>query len=358
MRNGYVEAGNRYTLFCAASFYALCLWQIIRIEMAKRIRISNESLNCYGTWVKTEGADCSQFEKNPVLLYMHWRGMIIGNIKNFKVENGEITGEPYFDEVRDESKIAKQQYEKGTLVMCSANFEVLELSEEPTLLKPGQTRPTVTKCKLVEVSMVDIGGNDDALVLLSYQGKELKLAAGEDCAALPLLKTNSGDAPLNNNPQTETEMTDFKAIALKLGLPETATENEVLTSIGILLGYKTANETLQQEKETLQLAGITQVVDGAIGAHKITAEKKAHFITLGKTVGIESLKLTFDAMNAVVKPTDIIGSGASMTLAGAGGDWKKLSDVPSEKLMELRDNDKPSYMKLYRAEYGVDCPKY
>lgn len=332
--------------------------QIKANVMAKRIRISNEQLNCYGTWVKTDGANCEQFEKNPVLLYMHWRGMIIGNIKNFKVENGEITGEPYFDEVRDESKIAKQQYDKGTLVMCSANFDVLELSEDPALLKPGQTRPTVTKSKLVEVSMVDIGGNDDALVLLSYQGKELKLAAGEECDALPLLKTNGGEqSPLNNNPQTETEM-DYKAIALKLGLPETATENEVLGAISILLGYKAANETLQQEKETLQLAGITGAVDAAIGAHKITAEKKAHFIALGKTVGIESLKLTFDAMNATVKPTDIIGSGAGMTLSGAGGDWKKLSDVPAEKLMELRDNDKPSYMKLYRAEYGVDCPKY
>lgn len=330
--------------------------------MAKRIRISNENLNCYGTWVKTDGADCTQFEKNPVLLYMHWRGVIIGNIRNFKVENGEITGEPYFDEVREESKIAKQQYDKGTLVMCSANFDVLELSEDPAMLKPGQTRPTVTKSKLVEVSMVDIGGNDDALVMLSYQGQELKLAVGEECAALPLLKLNlnsGAQAPLSNNLQTETEM-DFKAIALKLGLPETASENEVLGAITLLLGYKTANETLRQEKEQLQLAGITQVVDGAIAAHKIMADKKEHFITLGKATGIESLKLTFDAMSAVVKPTDVLG-GKGSTMALAGGmptDWKKLSDVPADKLMELRDTDKPSYMKLYRAEYGVDCPKY
>lgn len=330
--------------------------------MAKRIRISNENLNCYGTWVKTDGADCTQFEKNPVLLYMHWRGVIIGNIRNFKVADGEITGEPYFDEVREESKIAKQQYDKGTLVMCSANFDVLELSEDPAMLKPGQTRPTVTRSKLVEVSMVDIGGNDDALVMLSYQGQELKLAAGEECAALPLLKLNlnsGAQAPLSNNLQTETEM-DFKAIALKLGLPETASENEVLGAITLLLGYKTANETLRQEKEQLQLAGITQVVDGAIAAHKIMADKKEHFITLGKTTGIESLKLTFDAMSAVVKPTDVLGGkGGAMALAGGmPTDWKKLSDVPADRLMELRDTDKPSYMKLYRAEYGVDCPKY
>lgn len=326
--------------------------------MAKRIRISNESLNCYGTWVKTDGADCSQFEKNPVLLYMHWRGMIIGNIKNFKVENGEMTGEPYFDEVREESKLAKQQYEKGTLVMCSANFDVLELSEEPTLLKPGQTRPTVTRSKLVEVSMVDIGGNDDALVLLSYQGKELKLAAGEDCRDLPLLKTNGGDDPHNNNQKTENEM-DFKAIALKLGLPETAMEADILSSIGVLLGYKTANETLRLEKEQLQLAGITAMVNDAVTAGKFTADKKDHFIELGKKTGTESLKLTLESMATVMKPTDVINRGVGMQLAGGGAqDYKKLSEVPAEKVMELRNTDKPTYMKLYKAEYGVECPQY
>ena len=330
--------------------------------MAKRIRISNEKLNCYGTWVKTDGMSLEQFQKNPVLLWMHWRGLIIGCIKDIRVEGEDITGEPYFDEVREESKMAKRQYEKGTLRMCSANIEVLELSDDPSMLKPGQTRPTVTRCKLSEVSMVDMGGNDDAHVLLSRRGRELRLAAGEECSELPLLKTDGGgdSAPLNdnsNNQKTENEM-DFKAIALKLGLPETAVEADILSSIGILLGYKDANETLRREKEQLQLAGITTMVDDACTAGKFTADKKAHFIELGKKVGGESLKLTLDSMATVVKPTDVIhGGGKGLLLAGAQ-EWKKLGDVPADKLMELRDTDKDTYMKLYKAEYGVECPKY
>ena len=58
--------------------------------MAKRIRISNEKVNCYGTWVKTDGVSLEQFQKNPVLLWMHWRGYIIGCIKDVKVE-GEVS---------------------------------------------------------------------------------------------------------------------------------------------------------------------------------------------------------------------------------------------------------------------------
>lgn len=135
--------------------------------MGKRIRISSESLNCYGTWVKTDGIDLGQYKKNPVLLYMHWRGVVIGGIRDLRVEGTDITGEPWFDEVREESRLCKQQWEKGSLRMCSPNFDIVETSEAPELLKPGQTRPTITRSKLVEVSMVDIGGNDDNIALLS-----------------------------------------------------------------------------------------------------------------------------------------------------------------------------------------------
>lgn len=315
--------------------------------MAKRIIISDESVNCYGTWISTEGLDISQFERNPVLLWMHWRGVIIGCIKDIRKEGGKVTGEPYFDEVREESKLAKAQWEKGTLRMASANVEVLEVSDAPEHTKPGQYRATVIRGKLNEVSMVDIGGNDNALPLvLSCQGQELKLAAGEASESLPLL--------INNTQKPEEKM-DYKAIALKLGLPETATENEILSTIEVLLGYKAANEQLRKEKEEMQLAGITAAVETSIAERRITADKKAHFITLGKQVGLESLKLTFEAMSPVQKPTDIIRH-----TGGNGGapEYKKLSDVPADKIMELRNNDKPTYMKLYKEEYGVDCPNY
>lgn len=316
--------------------------------MAKRIVISDESVNCYGTWVKTDGVDISQFERNPVLLWMHWRGVIIGCIKDIHKEDDKITGEPYFDEVREESKLAKQQWEKGTLKMASANLEVTETSDAPELIKPGQYRATVARSKLIETSMVDIGGNDNALpLILSYKGQELKLAAGEASDNLPLLT--------NNNNQRK--KMDYKAIALKLGLPETAEENEILSSIDVLNGYKSANQQLQQEKEQMQLASITEAVETAIGEKRILSEKKQHFIEVGKKIGLESLKLTFAAMTPMQKPMDLIhpngGGSGSISL-----DWKRLSDVPADKMEELRNDDKATYMKLYKAEYGVDCPNY
>ena len=332
--------------------------------MAKRIRISNETLNCFGTWVKTDGVDLEQFQRNPVLLWMHWRGIIIGCIRDLKVEGADITGEPYFDEVREESKLAKRQWEKGTLKMCSPYFEIIETSDDPALLKPGQTRPTIAKCKLMEVSMVDMGGNDDNIVMLSYRGSELKLAAGEECAALPLLKqeTNGGQTPPDNNPKTKgkTMNENFKAIALKLGLLETATEAEILAKIGILQGHQAANVELRKQLDDMKLAGVTQMVDDAIKAGKFNADRKEHFIGLGKTMGADALKVTLDSMAVAVKPMQLLntGGGGAAGAGGASGQWGKLSEVPEAQLKLMRENDPDRYRQLYKAEYGIECPKF
>lgn len=316
--------------------------------MGKRIRISNETLNCYGTWVKTEGVDITQYERNPVLLWMHWRGVIIGCIKDIKIEGEEITGEPYFDEVRDESKLAKSQFEKGTLKMASANFDIIETSDDAVFLKPGQTRPTVTKSKLIEVSMVDIGGNDDAITL-SHDGKELKLANGEDCDALPLLLINNE----NKSQTTEKMETNLKAIALKLGLAETATEADILGKIGILLAFQATNVELKKQLDDIKLAGITTLVDEAVKSGKVKAEMKDHFMKLGKTMGVDELKLTLSALAAPMKPMDVLGGGNSGGVVA--GSYTKLSEVPSAELELMREKDPGQYIKLFKAEYGYEC---
>ena len=321
--------------------------------MSERIRISDETLNCYRTWVKTDGVILEQFQKNPVMLWMHWRGMIIGQIKNIKVENGEITGEPYFDEVREESKMAKQQWEKGSLRMGSPNFEVIETSDDPALLKEGQTRPTITKCKLVEFSMVDIGGNDNN-IRLSYSGKELKLSEGDDCSVLPLLKNPI--VKLNNNNEMNQEL---MSIALMLGMSADSTLADVQKQVNVLLEHKKTNDDLRNEIKTLedrlegiQLSGITAMVDEAVKAGKFTADKKDHFVELGKKIGAESLKLTLESMSSSMKPSALIDKSPA---PASEKQYKSWGEVPEEDLKLLRKENPELYKKLYKAEFGCDC---
>ena len=73
--------------------------------MSKRVRISNDSLNSYGTRVLTSGMNVEQYCRNPVLLYQHERGQVIGYVKDLKVENDEVTGELMFDCASELSKV-------------------------------------------------------------------------------------------------------------------------------------------------------------------------------------------------------------------------------------------------------------
>lgn len=306
--------------------------------MAKRVRITNSSLNAYGTRLITAGGDIEQYLRNPVLLYMHRRGDVIGLVKDIKVEGDEITGELVFDEASDLSVKAKKQYEFGSLRMVSAGVDILELSEDPELLVTGQTRPTVSKWKLVEVSLVDIGANDDAITLYR-NGRTLEL--GKDgYNPLPIINT-----------QTKEPIMELKQLALQLGLPENATEEQVLAKIGELNAAKQERDTLRTEKEQLTLSAITAAVDAAIGEKRLNADKKQQFIELGKKVGLEDLKSTLAAMAPAQKASDFINPAS----AGTVNAYKKLSDVPSDKLLELRSEDPETYKALYKAEYGVEC---
>lgn len=310
--------------------------------MSKRVRISNDSLNSYGTRVLTSGMNVEQYCRNPVLLYMHERGNVIGYVKDLKVENDEVTGELVFDEATELSKRCKKQFEFGSLKMVSAGLDIIEMSEDGAYLVAGQTSPTITRSKLFEVSVVDIGANDDALVL-KKDGKRITLGRDGECP-LPELS--------NNNQKTRNEM-ENKAIALQLGLPETATDAEIAEKIGEFKTAKEENASLRKEKDALTLASITSLVEKAIGEKRITADKKDEFISLGKEIGMERLTSVFSAMSPQVKISTVLGQhGTAKTETAA---YAKLSEVPGDKLLEMREQQPDEYKRLYKAEYGMEC---
>ncbi len=309
--------------------------------MGKRIRITNDRVNSYGTRVLTAGMDVEQYGRNPVLLYMHERGNVIGYVKDLRKENGEVTGEPVFDEATELSRRCKKQYEFGSLRMASAGIDIVELSDAPEHLAQGQTRPTVTKSKLFEVSLVDIGANDDAIVLCK-DGTRVELGRDGECL-LPLL----------NNKTTKPKEMEQKTLALQLGLPETADEAAIAARIAELKAAKEEAETLRKENETLQLGRVTAAVEKAIAEKRVGEDKRQQFIDLGKKIGAEELENTFAAMSPRVKLGEIVGHGGAQPATTAT--YKKLGEVPSEKLEEMREKQPDEYKRLYKAEYGMEC---
>lgn len=308
--------------------------------MSKRIRITNNRLNSYGFRVLTEGVDVSQFERNPVLLYMHKRGNVIGYVKDVRVDNGEITGELLFDEATELSRQCKRQFEFGSLRMVSAGLDIKEMSEDKKFLVQGQTRPTVTKSMLTEVSLVDIGANPDAIVL-TRDGKEVRLGKDGEC-----------DLPIINNAIKQKEM-DLKNLAVQLGLPETATEADVNEKLTLMKSAEEENQQLRQENETLLAARIEGVVSKAVAEKRIGEDKRSHFVELGKKIGAADLEATFAAMSPHVRLSQVLGHQGGVPTGNPAG-YAKLSDVPGEKWAELKEQDPQEYRRLYKAEYGMD----
>lgn len=314
------------------------------MSKTKRVRITNESLNSYGTRVLTAGMIVEQYNRNPVLLYMHQRGQVIGYVKDLKVENDAVTGELVFDEASELSIRCKKQWEFGSLKMVSVGIDILETSDAPEFLVQGQTAPTITKSKLFEVSLVDIGANDDAIVL---QKDGVRLTLGKNAAeVLPLLHSN------NNNQKTK--QMDQEKLALELGLPKDADEATINAKLAKLKADGAEAETLRQERDTLRAARIETLVNAAIAEKKIGEDKKQQFLDLGKKIGADELKQTFDAMSPQMKLSNIVGSHGGGA-AGGSAEYKKLSDVPSDELAKLREQNPAQYKKLYKAEYGIEC---
>ncbi len=320
--------------------------------MAKDVIISTSGLNCYGSRVLTSGADLSQYQKNPILLWMHRRCfehgvMPIGRMENLRIDGDRIIGTPVFDESDEFAKQIAGKWENGFLRMASAGIEIIETSEAPEHLLPGQRRATITRWKLEEVSIVDIGGNDDALQLYGADGKLLKLAAGEPCDRLPLLseKPAEGTAPEAEINQFNNKYQMKKDILQLLGLPETASEQDVVSAVRLL--KEKANKA-----DSLQLAGINALVDGAIAEKRITADKKEHFVGLGKTAGIEALRTTLDLMRPQQKPTDVINRRTDEPEGRKT--YAKLSEVPADEIPALKEGNPAEYARLYKAEYGTE----
>ena len=321
----------------------------------KSFVLSDESVNSYGFRVLTDGIDLKNFKRNPIMLWNHTRGwndskdvvLPIGKWKNIRVENKQLIADAEFDmEDKFAAEIARK-VEKGIINMVSIGIVSNEESDLSEHIIQGQTRKTITKCTLREVSIVDIGSNANAVVLFDENGN-VELSAAGECSV-----------GFINNKNKNQKIKEMKKIALSLGLAENASEQDITSKIEELKSDGKAKEQaetiekltarvaeLENEKKEANEKAIETLVDNAVSEKKITADKKSHFVALGNKIGVEELKTTLSCMSAGLKPNDIITGGANQKPS------KKYSEMSEQELLSLRNNDMKTYEALYEAEFG------
>lgn len=130
--------------------------------------VSDESVNSYGFKVLTNGIDTKRFETNPIMLYMHERANIIGRWENIRKENGQLFADAIFDIEDPTAKEIAGKVERGFLKSASIGITKANL-------KDG----IVNGCELMEISIVDIGSNSNALRLYTDTEETIQLKLNE-----------------------------------------------------------------------------------------------------------------------------------------------------------------------------------
>jgi HK97 family phage prohead protease len=207
----------------------------------RRFKVSDESINSKGYWVVTKGIVIPASGTVPLFYNHEVEGKLaLGKWKNFKVESdGSLTAEVEFDEQDSFAVELQRKVDAGFITMCSMGFLVVESSKEKSLLKPGQARPTVTKSRLVEVSVCPIASNENAVKLSAEQTEDVML---------PIIEL-SVEQKEETNMNNLKELLSQKGVSLKdLNLPETATDVEIIAAIQNLAAKETAPELTAAEK--------------------------------------------------------------------------------------------------------------
>jgi HK97 family phage prohead protease len=204
-----------------------------------RIKLTDESLNSHGSRVLTDGIDMSLFMKNPVLFYQHddWRYPLGKWTDIRKDADGSISGVPEFDMEDKEAVDLARKVEQGFLNAASIGLRALELSDDPRHLVKGQTRPTITKSLLLEVSIVNFPANRNA-VRMSMEG----LPADQLAMVHRMVAVEDKDKPAGD-PGKQLIKPEMKEIAKALGLSADATEAECLAALNAQAVKAQATET-------------------------------------------------------------------------------------------------------------------
>lgn len=138
--------------------------------------ITDESINRYGWRLLVAGIDLTGFLKNPVCCVQHVTFMTpVGKWKNLRVEGQELKGTVEFDRNDDDAVKLYWKYADGYMNAVSLNVIPNEESDEAELLLPGQKYPTLVKSEMLEISLVTIPGQKNAVKLSTPEGNEYKL---------------------------------------------------------------------------------------------------------------------------------------------------------------------------------------
>ena len=324
--------------------------------------LHDDSVNTYRFRMLTSGANLDEFRRNPVMFLHHNDyDLPIGRWENIRVEGSQILADAVFDELDDQAMKVKGKVDRGFIRMASIGaWAPEEKTEDPAMMLPGQTGPTVTKWTVREASIVAIGANHNALRMYNRSTGELIDLSDTD-AVLRLMD----DLSIKNNDN----MSTLKTI---LNLQDNASDADIETAVQNLQqeneSLKQTNATLEDENKRLkdeannaeaqrqqaQKAEAVQLVDAAVRDGRLDASGKDAFIALFDA-DFERAKAT---LNAIPKVKSVVSQIAEQQVELKDFVSKSWNELDRAGLLpKLKDAAPEIYAQKFKAEFGVEPNK-
>jgi hypothetical protein len=285
------------------------------------------------------GAKLESFRANPVMLYQHHRGiengggqedahLPIGAWYDINIVGNKVEAKPDFDDEDEMAMKISGKVERGYLRGASIWILPLAISDDPALMLPGQTLPTITEWEILECSIVDIPNCRTSLARKNKDGKLMALSVEQN--------NDEVEAFLLTLPNQNTNMKK-EVLALKLGIPSDSADNAFEAALDKVLGTSSKLAVVEQENTNLKLqvktleskianTNIEALVQGAIDAGKIGAGQKEDFVKLAQS--------NFDQTKAVLDSMPVAKSIESQL-----GDVNEAGKAELQELTKLSGND-------------------
>lgn len=337
-----------------------------------KFKVSDESVNTYGFRVMTAGIDWKCFKQNNIALYNHlqpWRGtkdeiLPIGNWDNLTKSSGEMFGDFIVDEGDKFAKKIGGKVDRKVIKAASIGIRIIETSKEPKLMLPGQTRETVTKCELREISVVDIGANKNAIALYDDEGNQIELSDNGEGCPVPLLNSTLSDKSNSLKSNSKFNMENLSVVAGFLGLPSDASLTDVQNKISELMTLKAQNKQLsdklkviEDEKKTEQQGQVKDLLDKAVESTKIDAAQRPQFESLFDK-DFDNAKSILDSLTATPKLSDVVKNKTAVLgdeiMKFQGLTFSEMRKKKPQLLQNLKDTNLETFKQLYKSEYGKE----
>jgi HK97 family phage prohead protease len=313
--------------------------------------------NTYGFSILTAGIDLTRFAKNPVMLSDHWNSNwnVIGKWFDTKKDSSILTGMPDFDTEDSDASIIAGKVERGYINACSMG---IIFDRENLIWKDGKV--ILTKCELVEVSIVPVPSNANSVRLMHADGKLMEETEIQELSlsVIPGIKNPELNLNIDNMKKIALSIATLMALGFKDqptdGLDVTDVESKILGLSGQVLTLTSENESLKLAAKTAKEAQeaetknrIETKVDLAISRGQIKADQKEEMVTLG----ITSEKALDTVVGSIPEKKNF--SGGVITPLGTGAvDVKTMEEFQKlsvDAQLSFKNDNPEEYKKIVES---------